>query len=349
MSLDEDMWEAGFSDEESYIEYLMDEAEEYFAKQEQYDNDYDSYDQSDDDEEEETEGDYGQYNDFTGYYQFSEEEEEIKKNAVSYEVAMDFIYNNIDRHTNGISVEEDFDSYYFYKDDGNGGNLMEKLGVFDNAGNFYDGIAPVLVEATKTSIWIEAIKDYVEISYGGKWGFINLEGDFVVSPTYDCLSPFKGEIAAFCIGAYLEEKDDFYVQMGGTWGLINRFGKEILPAKYVQVRVLSDTIAAANVGGDRTIYPFASGGLWGLFDKDGEQISEFKYTRIYGYIEDEVVFNIGGKEKGYGENAHEIVDGVWGMLDKNGHEIGEPIPAANIREFKYKYETTRKSKESILL
>ena len=307
MAFEDDMWEEGFRDEEDYIEYLMDKYDHNDTSMEDYYG-YDEYDEEED---------------LTGYYLFTKEDCKLLDSELSFRNAMDRIFNkDIDEHTDGISIERE-DGFCDNYIDKNGDYLSIELEI-DEAGYFYDGIAPVLVGS----------KYYFNKYYGGKWGFINLHGEFVVEPIYDDLTFYKGEIAAFVVDGYIEDTSSGYRLFGGIYGLIDRFGKELIPAQYDQIHILTENLIAANIGGKRDDSLFALGGKWALLTKNGDKLTDFKYSRIYDFLDDEAIFNIGGNSITYTYEDRPIMyGGVWGRLNKEGKEIGIPIPANTVGEF----------------
>jgi hypothetical protein len=64
---------------------------------------------------------------------------------------------------------------------------------FDEARNFSDGLAAVLVNSEQKPVLqdIELGKSGFNLKQGGKWGFIDKKGNFIIKPVYDNVFDFK--------------------------------------------------------------------------------------------------------------------------------------------------------------
>lgn len=82
------------------------------------------------------------------------------------------------------------------------------------------------------------------VSLGGKAGFIDWSGAFVIEPRYDAAMPFTDGMAR--------------VRMNGKWGYIDRTGKTRIAPQFELAGNFSEGLA-----------PVMSKGLWGYVDKDG--------------------------------------------------------------------------------
>lgn len=236
-----------------------------------------------------------------------------------------------------LAIFEDYDEYGFIDPDGN--IIIEAK--FDGARDFYNGLAAVKVDAKEFEKYIPEVDDYLTVKHGGKWGFIDTKGFFVIQPQYDILTPFKNGIAAYCKGAVLTEFCDTYIPNGGKWGIITQKGKELVSPTYDFIRLIGNNLAIANIGGmrDSTSAIFHNG-LWCVLSRDGHELTPFKYTWISDYENDKAVVNLGGFcEEIEGGNFYYCY-GQWGYIDENGCEI-EPLKEyCNIEEFKKDWEDT---------
>lgn len=80
---------------------------------------------------------------------------------------------------------------------------------------------------------------------GGKFGFVDPNGKWVIEAKYDKVEPFKDGFAR--------------VKLGALWGFIDKSGKEILAPTYTRLEDFHDGLAA-----------FADGKLWGYVNQQGQ-------------------------------------------------------------------------------
>lgn len=155
-----------------------------------------------------------------------------------------------------------------------------------------------------------------------KYGFINKNGQEVISPTYDEVDSFSEGFAP--------------VELGDKYFLIDTRGKIVASLKYDIVKSFKEGVAEVRLKGqegfiDKTgkevvptkygvVYPFAEGlavvtldNKYGAIDKTGREIIPLKYDLIRPFSEG---------------LAHAKLDGKFGFIDKSGNEV---IP------FKYFY------------
>ena len=91
-----------------------------------------------------------------------------------------------------------------------------------------------------------------------KWGFINTQGQFVISPQYDEVDYFRP--SGLCA-----------VQKNGKWGFINKKGMEVIAIIYPDVnQQMLDTNVVVK-----------KNGKWAVFDNQGKQLSDFVYDKIH--------------------------------------------------------------------
>ncbi len=79
---------------------------------------------------------------------------------------------------------------------------------FDWIGMYGHGLAPALVGSKLGNSLSYPEIPSATIDVGGKWGFINLKGEFIINPKYQHARGFKEELAA--------------VKLGGLWGYLHR-------------------------------------------------------------------------------------------------------------------------------
>lgn len=141
--------------------------------------------------------------------------------------------------------------------------------------------------------WIEPEKDT------SKWGYFLLStGEVIVSPIYDCASPFYGDRAR--------------VQKNMKYGFIDPEGREV-------VEVIWDDTAGAF---HKALCWVKKGDKFGYIDKNGTIVlppqfdvaGEFQYTAKFNVDKDEDGYFIALIKK----------DGKYGYIDRKGHYILEP-------------------------
>ncbi|GEM_PF-4346620 len=229
-------------------------------------------------------------------------------------------YSGGDVFNDNLSLFEEYDEYGYI--DANGNIIIDVQ--FDDAREFYDGIAAVKVNAEEFDEYIPGLDNYLTYKCGGQWGFINQQGDFVIQPQYEILTPFKNKIAAYCKGAVLKEFYDSYIPDGGKWGIISQEGKELIPPTYDFIRLLENGVLIANMGGQRNPNNgVLSNGLWCVLSPEGNELTPFKYTWIFSYEAGRAMVNAGGICEEF-EGEINCWGGEWGYIDERGNEI-EPL------------------------
>ena len=206
-----------------------------------------------------------------------------------YAVLYRFVANNIDKAVTKEEADELADKYW----NGNGCDY----GKYDWQDCFiYNG--------------------FVKVKLDGKYGFINEDGEEIISCKYEDADDSSDGLAR--------------VQSAEGWGFVNENGEEIIPCKYEDAGAFSDGLARVksaegwgfvNENGEEIIsckykvaVPDFSEGLarvktkegWGFVNKNGEEIIPCKYKEAYGFSE-----GLAGvkTEKG------------WGFINKDGEEI----------------------------
>lgn len=136
------------------------------------------------------------------------------------------------------------------------GNIVIKP-EFDGVGCFNEGLVSVCVGTTKVHYDVgNGNGDSATALVGGKYGFIDITGMFVVKPQYDYCSFFSQGVAV--------------VEKNGKWGYIDKTGKEIIKLQYDQAEDFWDSKGFAAVSKD---------GKWGLIDIKGRIIIPLEHER----------------------------------------------------------------------
>ncbi|WP_299887309.1 WG repeat-containing protein [uncultured Lacinutrix sp.] len=196
----------------------------------------------------------------------------------------------------------------------------DKWGLIDKTGAYfvkpeYDGVSKVynsnkVVTAKKgeqngliinnefkviegaEKIWNFSINsDLTYAKKGGKIGFINSKGEWVIKPKYDKARAFRNGLAP--------------VFANKSWGYIDNNGETIIPIQYRDAEIFSvDGLA-----------PVKSEKFWGFMDKNGEMVIDEKYDITAGG------FSIFKKnnEKGFVNGLARVkYKKSWGFINKEG-------------------------------
>ncbi|TNE80969.1 MAG: WG repeat-containing protein [Bacteroidetes bacterium] len=121
------------------------------------------------------------------------------------------------------------------------------------------------------------------IKKGGKWGFIDYDGQVVIEIKYDDVKEFDHEYCA--------------VQQGKKWGVINKRGEVIVPFKYEDCVLWSNDLkAVATLNGQK-----------GLITLSDSILLPFQYDEILKpHYADYITVHQGGKAAYLNENARFI-------------------------------------------
>ncbi len=117
---------------------------------------------------------------------------------------------------------------------------------------------------------------YATVSVDGKWGVIDTKGKYSVSPQYDYISSFSKGVAVVT---------DFDVDDEGSdkCGLIDTKGKMLLPITYDEIG--SDPYSGLDLDDDVDIFPIKSGEKYGYANTKGEIIVNPTYDDADSFSE----------------------------------------------------------------
>ena len=89
-----------------------------------------------------------------------------------------------------------------------------------SVGHFHEGLAKVNIGGVREDDLIKC--------YGGKWGYVDQQGNEVVPLKYDIVGSFFWGLAEVNIGGewYEDEDEDGLVNLGGKWGFVDMRGNE---------------------------------------------------------------------------------------------------------------------------
>ena len=165
-----------------------------------------------------------------------------------------FVANNIEKAMTKDEADELADKYW----KGNGCDY----GKYDWQDNF---------------IWNGLIK----VRLDGKYGFINKDGEEIISCKYEYAGAFSDGLAR--------------VKSAEDWGFVNENGEEIISCKYEDAGAFSDGLARVK-----------SAEGWGFVNKNGEEIISCKYEDADDFFDG--LARVQSKEG-------------WGFVNKEGEEI----------------------------
>ncbi len=187
------------------------------------------------------------------------------------------------------------------------GDFIIPLGQYDDVGSFSEGLCAV--------------------KKGDKWGFVDKNGQIVISPAYDKASFFQEGLAS--------------VQIDKMWGAIDRNGKMVIKPAFGWSFVFYDGVATVYDGGKFCYINTAGTRLFDTQFRSNSRFSEglslctteydaTKKAYLYKYIDlsGQVVLNLGTKYKQLGNFQEGLAyverDGHLGFIDRAGNEIITP-------------------------
>lgn len=155
--------------------------------------------------------------------------------------------------------------------------------IYQDIGNFSEGMCRV--STLKLGFMDLAYhSDYAEIA--GIWGYINDEGEEIVSPQYIYAEDFCGGVAIACKGEWtIDEKWNNKFNSGRywteteLWGGIDKNGNEVIPFIFDEIKEFwaDDGVFMAHYGGWEN-------GKWGVIDSQGKWLADPIFEDIdYSY------------------------------------------------------------------
>lgn len=190
------------------------------------------------------------------------------------------------------------------------------------------------------------------VKAGGKWGYINRKGDFVIQPQFENSYNFTEELAAIRVNekwGYINRKGDFVIQpqfevaydfregmapvkVGGKWGYIDTKGVVVIQPQFEDAYIFREELAKVKMNGK-----------YGYIDKKGEVVIQPQFEEAYSFREGLAKVKIDGKygfvdKKGNYETRFQFDDtdffhegmatvklnGKWGYIDKKGNFVIQP-------------------------
>lgn len=249
------------------------------------------------------------------------------------------------------------------------GNRIEsdKIRIFEYIDGFYFNRSIAVLKNTKENVIIDTslniikvLGNYPQIELGGgydipesdrlyfsqglnpirqngKWGFIDIDGDFVLKPKYDFLMNYVDSkswtyksrgctVAGIYIGKQMkyaaldsdfneltdftyDEIERFYeniasVRVNNRWGAINSCGEIIIPIEYNFISRCQNGFICVGLGDYESEYEFV--GHYGCYNQKGKKLSKVIYEENLWFEFGFCIIKKGGK---------------YGLLYRNGQEI----------------------------
>lgn len=205
---------------------------------------------------------------------------------------------------------------------------VSKTGFINSNGDW--SINPQFDTYTGAGTPLGSFKDGLAIVYlNGKIGFINKQGEFVITPIYNYAYSFSEDLAVINLMnkyGFIDKKgklkifprfgyaSSFSEGLAGfsydrqKFGFIDKSGKVVIEPIYDWVSGFSEGLASVNIG--MAWYGHQkSGGKYGFIDKTGKIVIEIKYVVVNPFSEG---------------LAPVMINRKWGFIDKKGKMIIEP-------------------------
>jgi hypothetical protein len=218
-----------------------------------------------------------------------------------------------------IVVEPTYDAADSFK----GGRARVFIGTTSMDGYPEDGYYSFIDTAGKpvgTNVWEYAgtySEGYADIGLRGKRGYINQQGDVVISPAYDFVYPFIGGYAVVYQGP---------MQLGtipdnGKYGMIDTAGKLICPIQWDDVTPFSEGMAIV-IENDK----------WGFIDTSGKLVIDTMYQSADRFHQGLAVVQLSEAES---DSNGDFRKSTWGMTRGQVEALeGEPWTTGTVEDFK---------------
>jgi len=126
--------------------------------------------------------------------------------------------------------------------------------------------------------------------WSGKWGFVDREGNVIVEPIYDSVSPINPNVPSSLFGMIGFSEGLAAVQLGDYWGFVNTTGEVAIPIEFDRVGHFSEGLAFVEKG-DKQGYINKMGEFVILFENAfigspfSEGLAAVWTEERYGYID----------------------------------------------------------------
>jgi len=137
---------------------------------------------------------------------------------------------------------------------------------------------------------------------GGKWGFIDKRGEYVVKPRYGAVGFFSGGLAPVMRLREIDGAEEAWEQ----WGFVDTRGRLRIDPRFEEAKQFAYGLA-----------PVKKDGKWGFIDKSGKVAVAFRFDAARRF---------------FGGLAAVQLDGKWGFIDKAGRVAIKPV-YGDVRNF----------------
>jgi hypothetical protein len=140
-------------------------------------------------------------------------------------------------------------------------------------------------------------EELAPVELGGKWGYVSESGTLVITPQYTEAHYFNNGLARVATGPPPNPGDHVLVTASG-YGFIDKTGKMVVPADWDDAGEFSEGLA-----------PVMKGSKCGFIDTAGQVVVPLTFDMAAAFSED---------------LAPVLANGSWGYIDKNGRWVIEP-------------------------
>lgn len=193
-------------------------------------------------------------------------------------VAIPFKYEIAESFRNGKARVYNNGEWFFVDKTGNETHIHNKNHKYEEICDYFEGLCRVSTKKLRFTD-LAYHSDYEHLA--GVWGYINENGEEIISPQYIYACDFEDGLAFVCKGEWT--KDEKWNNKYNTgrywteeelWGAIDKSGREIIPCKFDEIKNFWDTteVFMAHYGG------WEKGG-WGIIDHQGNWLVDpiFEY------------------------------------------------------------------------
>lgn len=167
---------------------------------------------------------------------------------------------------------------------------------------------------------------------GGKWGFIDVTGKWVIDPQFEAAGNFADGLAAVLVGGrvgYIDPKgrfvinpqydfgDEFYeglalIGSGGNFGFTDTKGRVVIGLEFLAGGHFSDGLA-----------PVKTGDGWGFIDRTGKMVVSPQFDSAYVFQNGLGLVAVSGKEAYVTTAGTFVVDPFPGRSSTPAHAVQE--------------------------
>jgi hypothetical protein len=166
-------------------------------------------------------------------------------------------------------------------------------------------------------------KKLLEVTVGGKKGWIDRTGRIIVNPQYDSAFDFSEGLALVCVGPcdqdhfqgfrYTKGLETEALEQTFKYGYVDESGKMVINPMFESAEIFSDGLAGICIGHgcyySRPSDKPKEEGKWGFIDKTGAVTIPPQFTYVSTFHEGLAAVSVGGK---------------WGYIDKTGRFVINP-------------------------